>query len=753
MIKVIKRSGKKESLDLAKFHRVVAWACEDLTGVSASEVELRSSISFYNNIKTSDIQETLIKAAADLITEDTPNYQYVAGRLINYHLRKQVFGQYFDEKCPISLYDHITAMVKKGYYDRYLLDQYTKAEWDELEQEIDHNRDFNIVYCGMEQFRNKYLVKNRVTGEIFETPQIALMLIAATLFAGYETKRLTWVKEYYDAISKFDISLPTPIMAGLRTPQRQFSSCVLIETDDSLDSINATTSAIVKYVSQKAGIGIGAGRIRAINSPIRHGDAYHTGVIPFYKLFHAAVKSCSQGGVRGGAATLYYPLWHLEVEDLLVLKNNKGTEENRIRQLDYGVQLNKLMYERLIQGGNITLFSPSDVPGLYEAFFEDQEKFRELYEAAERTPRIRKKTVPAIELFSTLMQERKDTGRMYIMNVDHVNNHTPFKAPIRQSNLCAEIALPTVPLKYHDDPNGEIALCTLSAINWGNIRHPSDFEKVCKLAVRGLDALLSFQDYPVKAARLSTEKYRPLGIGIVNFAYWLAKNDTTYSKPDLELIDEYAEAWSYYLIKASADIAQEKAGKDGQIDMQNLKYSDGWLPIDTANPTADGLVQRKRTMPWDGLREQIKTYGIANATLMALMPAETSALVSNSTNGIEPIRSLVTSKQSRDGTFKQVAPEIRKLKNKYDLLWSQQSPLGYLKIMAVLQRYIDQTISTNTSYNPKYYTEEQIPMSVLLHDLVTAYKMGIKTLYYFNTYDGAGEVDVPQEEDCDACRI
>src|SRR6056300_1606259 len=557
MTTVIKRDGTREPLNIDKLHKVVFAACEGINGVSASEVEIKSQIQFFDGIKTSDVQETLIKSAADLISEETPNYQWVAGRLINYHLRKMVYEQYE----PWHLIDLVKKNVDLGFYDSAILEAYTKAEFNKLNKYIKHDRDDTLTYAAMEQFRGKYLVQNRVTKEIFETPQMAYMMIAMTLFQSYDKEeRLKWVKDYYDAISTFDISLPTPVMAGVRTPQRQFSSCVLIETDDSLDSINASTSSIVKYVSQKAGIGIGAGRIRALGSPIRSGDAYHTGVIPFYKMFQSATRSCSQGGVRNGAATLYYPIWHLEVEDLLVLKNNKGTEDNRVRHIDYGVQFNKLMYERLLEGGDITLFSPSDVPGLYTSFFNDYTRFKMLYERAEKNTNIRKKTIKAIDLFSQFMEERKNTGRIYLMNVDHANTHSSFDetiAPVKQSNLCCEIDLPTKPLNDFSDDEGEIALCTLSAISWGNIKSPEEFEKPCELAVRGLDALLTYQDYPVKAAERSTMKRRPLGIGIINLAFFLAKNDTTYSNPNLELIDEYAEAWSYYLIKASADLAVE----------------------------------------------------------------------------------------------------------------------------------------------------------------------------------------------------
>jgi len=623
-IYVTKRDGRREPLDLEKFHKVVFWATRDISGVSASEVEIKSKVQFYNNIKTSDIQETLIKSAADLISEETPNYQYVAGRLINYHIRKQVYGDY----QPWKLLDLVKKNVVAGFYTDELLSAYNESEWQELEAAIDHSRDENFTYAAMEQWRGKYLVQNRVTGELFETPQVAYMLIAATLFQKYPVNtRLRWVKEYYNAISNHDISLPTPIMAGVRTPQKQFSSCVLIETDDSLDSINATASSIVRYVSQKAGIGIGAGRIRAIGSPIRNGDAFHTGVIPFYKHFQTATRSCSQGGVRNGAATLYYPIWHLEIEDLLVLKNNKGTEDNRVRHMDYGAQFNKLMYERLISGGDITCFSPADVPEMYDAFFNDQEKFTELYIKAERNTKLRKKTYKAIDLFSQFAQERKDTGRIYLMNVDHANTHSPFDesvAPIKMSNLCAEIGLPTVPLTDINDPNGRIALCTLSATNWGNIKHPRDFERRCTLAVRGLDALLSYQNYPILAAKLATEEFRPLGVGIVNFAYFLAKHDVSYSDPAaLSLVDEYAEAWSYYLLKASIDLAEEQGAC---TRWQDLKSARGILPIDTRKREVDELVPHVERMPWAQLRQKAMKVGQRNATLMALMPAECQSL-------------------------------------------------------------------------------------------------------------------------------
>lgn len=762
-ITVTKRDGRKEELNLEKLHKVVFWATEGLHGVSPSELEIKSQIQFYNNIKTRDIQETLIKAAADLISEDAPNYQYVAGRMVNYGLRKEVYGGY----TPWPLVDLVKRNIELGYYTKELLDWYDQSEWDRLENFIKHDRDMELTYVAMEQMRGKYLVQNRATGQILETPQACYILIAATLFHNYpKATRMNWIRDYYEAISTHDISLPTPVMAGVRTPQRQFSSCVLIETDDSLDSINATTSAIVKYVSQKAGIGIGAGRIRALGSPIRQGDATHTGVIPFYKMFQAAVRSCSQGGVRNGAATLYYPIWHYEVEDLLVLKNNKGIEDNRVRHMDYGVQFNKLFYQRLIQGGDITLFSPNDVPDLYTAFFNDQDKFADLYDKAERNPKLRKKTLKALDLFTAFMQERKDTGRIYLQNVDNANTHSSFDetvAPIRQSNLCAEIDLPTKPLKHVFDEDGRIALCTLSAINWGNIKDTKDFEKPCTLAVRGLDALLSYQDYPVKAAEIATREHRPLGVGIINLAYWLAKHDFKYSdNSSLSKLDEYMEAMSYHLIKASMELAKEQGACE---KVEETKYGKGIVPIDTRKKEIDELVPHQERMPWAQLREDLKTYGIRNATLMALMPAETSAQIANATNGIEPPRSLISIKQSKHGVLKQVVPEFRKLRNKYELLWDQRSPEGYLNICAVLQKYVDQGISVNTSYNPQFYADEKIPMSELLKHMLTFYKYGGKQLYYNNTYDGQGEInvnkmveeqsldDLPDQEDCEGCVI
>lgn len=756
---VTKRDGTIQPFDLEKVHQVLEWATEGITGVSISEIELKANIQLYDKIPAYDIHELLIKSAAEQISEATPNYQFVAARLVNYKIRKEVYGDY----KPWNLVELVIENVSRGVYDGDIMQKYTREELLELDAYIKHERDDTFTYTGMEQFRGKYLVQNRKTKELYETPQMLYMMVAATLFGNYDpSNRLQFVKDYYDAISQFYISLPTPIMAGVRTSTRQFSSCVLIEAGDSLDSINATATSIVKYISKKAGIGIGAGSIRAAGSQVGDGSIVHTGLIPFLKYFQSAVKSCSQGGVRGGAATVYLPVWHYEFEDLVVLKNNKGTEETRVRHMDYAFQLNKLMYERLLTGGNITLFDPNDVPGLYESFFDDQDKFKELYEKYERKTSIRKKTLSALEVFSQLLQERKDTGRIYIMNVDHANEHGAFdpkKAPIHMSNLCAEIDLPTKPLSSADDEEGEISLCTLSAINWGLINDPADFEKYCTLAVRGLDELLDYQDYPVPAAYKSTMDRRPLGIGIINLAYFLAKRGLKYDSSAYETVDEYAEAWSYYLIKASADLAKEK-GKINAND--DTKYASGVFPNDTYKRAVDNIVEHRLRMPWTELGCQLRETGIRNSTLMALMPAETSAQISNSTNGIEPPRALVSYKQSKDGVMAQVVPGYHHLKNKYDLLWDQQSPEGYLHICAILQKYVDQGISVNTSYNPEYFEDSKIPMSIMIKDLVEAYKYGLKQLYYFNTYDGSGEMkeDLPElesaqieEEDCESCKI
>jgi len=749
---VIKRNGEPEELDLEKMHKVVINACEGISGVSPSEIEMSANLKLYNKIKTTDIQETLIKSAASLITEDAPNYQYAAGRLVNHHVRKEVYN---GDPIP-DLLAHIKKVIDLGFYDKQLLTMYSEEEWHQIGKWVDHNKDNKFTYAAMEMWRSKYLVRNRIKNQLLETPQFAYMLISAFFFHKYPKEtRLHWVKRFYDALSNFVIALPTPILAGVRTPNRQFSSCTLIDADDSIDSIFAVAHAVGLYVANRAGIGINGGRIRAVGSKIRNGEAYSTGVIPFYRVWQSAIRSCHQGNIRAGSGTIYTPFWHYEIEDILVLKNNKGTEDNRLRHVDWAIQFSRLAYERLIAGSHITLFDPNEVPELYEAFFRNEDEFKQLYEQAERKTSIRKKKIPALDLFSKFIQERKGTGRVYLMNVDHSNSHGAFKpevAPVKMSNLCTEILLTTKSLRNIDDPEAEIALCILGSVNLAAIKSPDDFKEPCELLVRALDELIDFQSYPVKAAERSATKRRTLGIGVNNLAYWLAKNDLNYqdiSTEGLKKIDRIMEGFSYHLIKASADLAVEK----GPCELwKETKYSEGLVALDTYKKDVDILVDCTVNYNWDGLRQQLKTTGIRNSTLSAIMPSETNSLLINATNGIEPPRALVSVKQSKDGVVAQVVPEIYRLKNKYDLLWDQKSPEGYLKIVAVMEKWIDQAISVNTSYNPIFYPNNEIPMSEMLNHLLFCYKYGIPTLYYCNTFDGAGEVEVPQAE-CESCKL
>ena len=755
-IQVIKRDGTRESIDLEKIHRVVHWASQDLENISVSQVEINSRLAFFDGIKTEDIHETIIKSAADLISTNVPDYQYLAARLAIFHLRKKAFKSF----TPPSLIHHVINLTDLGIYDKDVLNKYNKTEFKELENYIDHWRDMNFSYAAVKQLEGKYLVQNRVTGEIFESPQFLYMLVGMCLFQEYKGKvRLDFVKRFYDAASTFKISLPTPIMAGVRTPTRQFSSCVLIETDDDLDSINASSAAIVKYVSQRAGIGINAGRIRALGSPIRGGEATHTGCIPFFKHFHTAVKSCSQGGVRGGAATLFYPLWHLEVESLLVLKNNTGTDENRIRHLDYGVQFNGLMYQRFLADGDITLFSPNDVPGLYDAFFADQIKFKKLYEKYEKDKTIRKEKIKARDLFSKFMKERANTGRIYLQNVDHCNTHGAFDAklaPIKQSNLCMEITLPTKPLYDIQDENGEVALCTLSAVNLGALDSLDELEDITEIIVRSLDSLLDYQDYPLKAAELTSKNRRTLGIGVTNLAYYLAKNNAKYSDGSgNELIHKTFEALQFYSLKASNKLANDFGACPLFSETQ---YAKGILPVDSYKKDIDEFCDTKLDLDWQSLRKDIKATGLRNSTLTALMPCESSSQISNSTNGIEPPRGFVSIKQSKDGILKQVVPDYEKLHKKYELLWDIKDNEGYLQLCAIMQKFVDQSISTNTHYDPSQFEGSKVPMKLFLMDLLKAYKYGIKTLYYHTTRDGSSDDqnnNMSTDDDCEdgVCKL
>ena len=769
-INVIKRNGRgPETLDIDKIHSMVGFATEGITGVSASHVEMNSGLQFFDGISTEDIQQILIKSANDLISLESPNYQYVAARLLLFSLRKSLHHRLWEHPKFIT---HIKKLVDLGLYDKGILDNYTEAEIDRMGMWIDHERDYSFTYAGLRQVMDKYLVQDRSTGEIFETPQFMYMMISATLFAKYpKESRLQYVKKYYDAISKFKINIPTPVMAGVRTPLRQFASCVLVDSDDTLPSIFSSDMAIGRYVAQRAGIGINAGRIRGINSKIRGGEIQHTGVIPFLKKFEATVRCCTQNGVRGGSATVHFPIWHQEIEDILVLKNNKGTDDNRVRKLDYSIQISKLFYERFIKDEDITLFSPHETPGLYEAF--GMPEFDEMYEKYERKTSISKKKVRAQTLFMDLLKERAETGRIYIMNIDHCNTHSSFKDKVYMSNLCQEITLPTKPVQHIDDPEGEIALCILSAINLGMIRDKNDLEDLCDLSVRALEEIIDYQEYPVEAAKKSTLARRSLGIGYIGLAHYLAKNKVKYSdKEAWKLVDEITEAFQYYLLKASNILAKERGACEY---FDKTKYSDGILPIDSYKKDVDDIVKRKLSYDWTSLRNDIKSIGLRHSTLSAQMPSESSSVVSNATNGVEPPRDFLSIKKSKKGTLKQIVPDYNRLKNFYTLLWDMQGNEGYINTISVMQKYFDQAISGNWSYNPEQYTDGEVPVSVMANDLLTTYKLGWKTSYYQNTYDAKQDVEEPvhsvgwhddvketseikvpddmSEEECEACTI
>ena len=763
-ISVVKRDGSVESLNLDKVHAMVELACEDLAGVSSSQVEMNSGIQFYDGIKTEDIQEILIRSANDLISLDTPNYQYVAARLLLFGLRKAVFG-YHPDKPPI-LYNHICKCVDHGMYDEELLTVYTEEEWEEIESYVDHDRDYMFTYAGLRQVCDKYLVQDRSTGYLFETPQQMYIMIAATLFSKYpKDTRLDYVRRYYEAISTHKINIPTPVMAGVRTPLRQFASCVLVDVDDTLDSIFSSDMAIGYYVAQRAGIGINAGRIRGINAKIRGGEVQHTGVVPFLKKFEATVRCCTQNGIRGGSATVHFPIWHQEIEDIIVLKNNKGTEDNRVRKLDYSIQLSKLFYERFIENKEITLFSPHDVPDLYESFGTD--RFDELYCSYESNPDIPSKRVSAQGLILDLLKERAETGRLYLMNIDHCNSHSSFKDKVNMSNLCQEITLPTDPINHIDSQDGEIALCILSAINVGKIRNLSEMENLCDLTVRALEELIDYQEYPVPAARRSTLARRSLGIGFIGLAHYFAKNGVKYdSQEAYDLTHKLTESFQYNLLRASNNIAKEKGACDA---FHRTKYIDGILPIDTYKQEVDELVTVSYQYDWDSLRDDIAEWGLRHSTLSAQMPSESSSVVSNATNGIEPPRDYLSVKKSKKGPLKQIVPQFTTYKNNYTLLWDMPSNEGYINVTAIMQKFFDQAISGNWSYNPENYPDNEVPVSVMANDLLTTYKYGWKTSYYQNTYDNKKDVDADaakteqlineilhgteSEEDCDSCKV
>ena len=760
--KVVKRDGSIQPLDLEKMHVMVEEACKNLAGVSASQVEIQSGIQFYDGISTGEIQEILIRSASDLIDLDHPNYQYVAARLLLFALRKNLYGRIHD--LP-RLKDHISKCVDKKIYDEDILTSYSDEEFDKLESFLDHDRDYLFTYAGLRQVVDKYLVQDRSTGDLYETPQFMYLLIAATIFSKYpQETRLDYVKRYYDAISKHRINIPTPIMAGVRTPLRQFASCVLVDVDDTLDSIFSSDMAIGKYVAQRAGIGINAGRIRGINSKIRNGEVQHTGVVPFLKKFESTVRCCTQNGIRGGSATVHFPIWHQEIEDILVLKNNKGTEDNRVRKLDYSIQISKLFYERFIQNGEISLFSPHDTPGLYDAFGTD--KFDDLYVSFERDESVPRKTIGAQELILNLLKERAETGRLYIMNIDHCNTHSSFKDKVNMSNLCQEITLPTDPINHIDDTAGEIALCILSAVNVGQVKSDKELEDLCDLAVRGLEELIDYQEYPVAAAERATKARRSLGIGFIGLAHYLAKLGYNYDTQEAwDAVHGLAESFQYYLLKSSNELAKEKGWCH---DFGRTKYADGILPIDTYKKDVDEISSQELAHDWESLRASISTYGLRHSTLSAQMPSESSSVVSNATNGIEPPRDYLSIKKSKKGPLKQIVPQYGSLKNNYTLLWDMESNRGYINVVSVMQKFFDQAISGNWSYNPENYPDNEVPVSTMAQDFLTTYKYGWKTSYYQNTHDMKNdeveeekssldnllnELEQAEEGECESCAV
>ena len=760
--KVKKRNGSIEPLNLEKMHVMVEEACKNLAGVSASQVEIQSGIQFYDGISTGEIQEILIKSASDLIDLDHPNYQYVAARLLLYSVRKQIYGRLHDHP---TLIDHINNNIDKGVYDNEILDLYSEEDFKKLQSFIDHDRDYLFTYAGLRQVVDKYLVQDRSTGELYESPQFMYLLISAFIFSKYpQETRLDYVKKYYDAISKHKINIPTPIMAGVRTPIRQFASCVLVDIDDTLDSIFSSDMAVGRYVAQRAGIGINAGRIRGINAKIRGGEVQHTGVVPFLKKFEATVRCCTQNGIRGGSATVHFPIWHQEIQDIIVLKNNKGTEDNRVRKLDYSIQLSALFYQRFIDNEKITLFSPHDVAGLYDSFGSPD--FDDLYLKYENDPNIPKETIGAQELILELLKERAETGRIYIMNIDHCNTHSSFKDKVYMSNLCQEITLPTYPLQHIDDYLGEIALCILSAINVGKVQSDRELEDLCDLSVRALDELIDYQEYPVKAAETATKARRSLGIGFIGLAHYLAKLGYKYdSKEAWDAVHQLSESFQYYLLKASNKLAKEKGHCE---NFGRTKYADGILPIDTYKKDVDEISNPNYQHDWESLRASILEHGLRHSTLSAQMPSESSSVVSNATNGIEPPRDYLSVKKSKKGPLKQVVPSYGSLKNNYTLLWDMPDNTGYINVVAVMQKFFDQAISGNWSYNPEHFDDSEVPVSVMAQDLLTTYKYGWKTSYYQNTNDMKSdeieeetpnleclmkEINSSEEEECESCTI
>ena len=775
MITVIKRNGEHVPLDIGKIQRQVAHACKGIDGVSPSMVEIKAQIELHDGMSTKTIDELLLKAMVDLIdeTENTEinnvNYQYVAGRQRLSMLRKEVYGDY----TPPKLYDIVKKNVELGMYTSELLSWYTEDEWNIIDLFLDHDRDEAYSFAAIAQLCEKYLVQNRATNTIYETPQVRYAIAAATAFHNEPKEtRLKLVKEYYECASDGHFTLATPVLAGLGTTTKQFSSCVLISSDDTLDSIFAAGEMMAKYASKRAGIGLEIGRIRPLGAPIRNGEIKHTGMIPFLKKWFADLRSCSQGGIRNASCTVTFPVWHYQFEDLIVLKNNQGTEENRVRQMDYSVVLNKMFWNRYKQGGTMTLFDPSEVPDLYEAYYRDSAEFERLYLNYEKHPTIKKKVVPAEEIFRNgILKERTDTGRIYLVNIDNVIKQGPFDTtvdPIYQSNLCQEILLPTRPFQRIEDEAGRIALCTLGSINWGSFTNPQQMRKACRVLVRSLSNLLSYQDFLSVQSKMANNEFEPLGVGITNLAYWHAKRNYKYGTPEaLAEVKRWMEHQAFYLTEASVELAQERGPCTRS---EYTYYGKGIFPWERRAEGVNELTDFTPSMDWEPLRARMKKYGIRNATLMAVAPVESSSVVLNSTNGIEMPMELISVKESKAGSFVQVVPEYKRLKNRYQLMWEQKDCVEYLKTSAVLAAYIDQSLSTNTFYSPKHFKEGKVPGTLIAKNLMLAYKWGLKTMYYslidkvgaknvLNTQSDrlitAEPVTVYEEldDDCEACKL
>jgi len=734
-INVVKRNGEIVPLDIAKIQRQVAHDCKGIDNVSPSMIEIKAQIELHDGISTETIDELLLKAMVNLIDEtenpdiNNVNYQYVAGRQKVSMLRKSVYGTY----TPPPLYDIVKTNVDAGMYTGELLDWYTKDEWDIIDLFLDHSKDENYTYAAIAQLAEKYLVQNRATGQIYESPQIRYAVAAATAFHNEpKEKRLKYVKEYYECASEGHFTLATPVLAGLGTTTKQFSSCVLITSDDTLDSIFAAGEMMAKYASKRAGIGLEIGRIRPVGAPIRNGEIKHTGMIPFLKKWFGDLRSCSQGGVRNASCTVTFPVWHYQFEDLIVLKNNQGTEETRVRQMDYSVVVNKMFFNRFAKNENITLFDPHDVPDLYEAYYRDSEEFETLYNMYEQKRGIKKKVLPAVEIFKNgILKERTDTGRIYLVFIDNVINQGPFDTkldPIYQSNLCQEILLPTKPFQRIEDEAGRIALCTLGSVNWGAFRTPQEMRKACRVLVRSLSNLLSYQDFLSVQSKLANLDFEPLGVGITNLAYWHAKRSYKYGTPEaLAEVKRWMEHQAYYLTETSVELAQERGAC--KLSAQTY-YGRGIFPWERRSEGVNELTDFSPSMDWESLREKLLKYGIRNATLMAVAPVESSSVVLNSTNGIEMPMELISVKESKAGSFVQVVPEYKRLKNRYQMMWDQKDCVEYLKTSAVLAVYIDQSLSTNTFYNPAYFAEGKVPGTLIAKNLMLAYKWGLKTIYY-----------------------